>query len=472
MACSMPSGSDGSPLLSSTDETTVPSSPESLSRQLPPGGSTRRNSFLNVYTFYATIYFQTQKFCHALQATPDTPPEESTVTTFMTGLAKLKQELWHRAYVQCCGKSPYLDSLREVIALVDSALEDRRHINREAPDNEHDVSQHHGRGFRCLRLLDRELCIFKTNAKEYYLETGSADAADVEEPEQLDIRFRLGRLFYIVWYPDVDPNHEGCYAVSDDEYNHVRPYPDLPDNSPLRAQPFEMLPLAKDRAPVKCIFAYLGWLAERRIQPPKKRQVTYFQILLNLSTDPVSVWVMYTYHIYDYPYQWTNSIASYKNRLYNNARVDHKRKNPNPFCTYKSISPPADYKDFRKTYTNVEENPFPGRNETGNEGTIPATEGVDGTDMNENCDAPATHGYFGLRRPFDLALLAPDISTWTADGFDPREIKECLYSSNIRLGASLQKESVDLRKKWGDILSDRVDIRGLRFRQTPSPVQD
>ncbi len=39
-------------------------------------------------------------------------------------------------------------------------------------------------------------------------------------------------------------------------------------------------------------FVYLGWLAERKIQSLKKQQVTYFQVLLNLSTDPVSVWVM------------------------------------------------------------------------------------------------------------------------------------------------------------------------------------
>lgn len=334
------------------------------------------------------------------------------------------------------------------------------------PDICQDISQHQGWDFEWLRELDGELCLFKTTAKEYILETKPADASDIEDSDLLDAEFPPGNIFHIVWYPDADPNHVSCHIVPEQDYQHVRPYPNRPHDSSRRAQAFEMLQLAKDGAPVKCVFVYLGWLAEQRIQPPPmEREVTYYQVLLNLSTDPVSVWVMYAYDIFDWPYQWTNQLGPYTNRLYNNARVSHKRKDPNPFCLYKSNSPPAGYKDFRTSYTNVgEKDPAVA---TGKTPTTPTREGFYNTDVDHSCDQPTTQsGYFGLRQPFDLALLAPDINTWTADGFDPREVEQCLDSSHVRLGASMQKESLHLDcEKLEDALSDRVDIQGLCFRQ-------
>ncbi|KAL8918614.1 MAG: hypothetical protein Q9208_007258 [Pyrenodesmia sp. 3 TL-2023] len=525
MECSSSSGSDGSLSVSSTEKTTPPDPPQKLKQQ-SLGEAPQEDAPLNIYTLYAPIYYQARELCRALQAIPAIPSDRSTVelqmplNALMASLAKLKVEFEHnlcqllsliesslkdkRYYTRVPGNQPDLlflcqdlaAQLRSILlfwlspgeyVLVRNCPSGCRGLTRTIPSKGflrllpeicQDVSQHKGWDFEWLRELDGELCLFKTNTKEYILETKPADAA--EDSDLVDEICPLGHLFYIVWYPDADPNHVSCHIVPEEDYHHVRPYPAPPHGSARRAQPFEMRQLAKDRAPVKCVFVYLGWLAEQRIQRPKTRQVTYFQVLLNLSTDPVSLWVIYAYHIYDWPYQWTNQLGPYTNRLYNNTGVRHKRKDPNPFCAYKSISQPAGYKDFRETYyTNVDDKVLPAQKKThpaiapGRPPAAPASEGTDGTDMDKDReDEPTTHGYFGLRRPFDLALLAPNIKAWTADGFDPREIKACLYSSNVRLGASLQKEPVDLRRKWEDVVSDRVDIGGLCFPHQPSPVED
>lgn len=46
-------------------------------------------------------------------------------------------------------------------------------------------------------------------------------------------------------------------------------------------------------------------------------QTTYYVVLLNLSTNPVSVWLMFDYHLEDddgFRFRWTNRLGDYHNR--------------------------------------------------------------------------------------------------------------------------------------------------------------
>ncbi|KAL8828969.1 MAG: hypothetical protein Q9170_006369 [Blastenia crenularia] len=333
-----------------------------------------------------------------------------------------------------------------------------------------DIHQHGGEDFEVLRDLDGDLCVFKNRTKEYILETKPEPTKDLEGEDSNWPA--IGQLFSIISYPEVDPDYVGREPVSEDNYHNVQGYPNRTGQDvSTGAQSFQMLQLAKDGAAVKCVFAWLGWLAERKIQSPTKpakaRTVTYFQLLLNLSTDPVSVWIMYDYHIFSWPDQWTNPLGPYTNELYRNPSTGPKSKSKDQFTGYQSTSM-AEYNELRKHYTNIEllrpvrdkkvpsiamKTPTPPASPANKKDKV----GNDKT------------GYFGLRRPFDLALLAPDVKYWSINGFKPEEVKTCLYGSNVRLGASMQKEPL-YPNELDEALRDRVEIKDLCFESVAAAI--
>ncbi|KAL8719457.1 MAG: hypothetical protein Q9225_003546 [Loekoesia sp. 1 TL-2023] len=338
-----------------------------------------------------------------------------------------------------------------------------------------DVVHHNGHDFEILRELNQELCVFSNNATEYTLRTKGEYAQD---PNDDDTPFpENGQLFRIISYPDpdVDPDWEHFEVVPDEKSHISKAYPNLSAQSSHRqAQVFRMSSHAKDEyasspgSPTSCVLALLGWLAERKIQDPKEQQVTtYYQVLLNLSTDPVSVWVMYNYHIFNWPSRWTTRLGPYTNLLFKNPQVDYKPENSTQFLASERC--PSDYISFRDDYTNVKDMLPKAQKEDVTKAPDKALSHLSATDepanngLTENLEEPSNEpGYFGLRQRFDLALLAPDIKTWKVDGLNPGQVKTCLESSHVRLGASMQQENIG----YGgapELLKSRVNIERLCF---------
>lgn len=167
---------------------------------------------------------------------------------------------------------------------------------------------------------------------------------------------------------------------------------------------------------IPCIFVALGWLREYETdksvlatQTTKKR-TTYYIVLLNLSTDPVSLWLMYNYHIMIFDHtgdekRWTNRLGEYHNKEFrgNYGEPAFTSEVQDEFAGLGDISNYIHrYETFCKRYTN--EDHMRPRGPTGD-----FTHAADkGNLFGEKwINIAGDTGYFGLTQPFDLAMLAP-----------------------------------------------------------------
>lgn len=109
------------------------------------------------------------------------------------------------------------------------------------------------------------------------------------------------------------------------------------------------------------------------------------------------------------------------------------------------------------------------RNSLGFTGLSEASTAVDDADNNNNLptkvvgDKPGKddQGYFGLPR-HDLALLAPDIMSWSTQGFDAQQVHTCLRGTHVHLGSSLRARTATA-EEVERIRHDRVNFEH-RFR--------
>ncbi|KAL8728423.1 MAG: hypothetical protein Q9166_005385 [cf. Caloplaca sp. 2 TL-2023] len=299
----------------------------------------------------------------------------------------------------------------------------------------------------------------------------------------------------------------------------------IDDVDPKRAQVFSMrsstgneeTPVSAEVVP--CVFIALGWLVEREsgkspiLEQASEKKTTNYVVLLNLTTEPVSVWLMYDYHMIDFleeVIRWTNRLGEgeYYNRLTRSGlEPSFTSEVPGAFAeSGRTSGCIAQYKDFLKCYTNEDvmrhkgnkasstqsaaddsylhsDKGFPskpshtsdsprGETTTRNladdepnmkEGTPPSSIGSNDHVLDHDQTGKGSgKGYFGLAQPFDLALLAPDFNDWDpVEGLDQKLVKLCLDSTLMRLGSSLRVKSITDEEIKKLSLGKRVNIQAL-----------
>lgn len=257
-------------------------------------------------------------------------------------------------------------------------------------------------------------------------------------------------------------------------------------------------------SPVACVFVALGWLAEKQ---DKTKMTTYYVVLLNLSTQPASVWLMYDYHIKSFEediVEWTNELGEYRNMLFthdddeegrdlaqddlgwNNANgiQDGCDRNDNLRALYinmdkTSVPKPrkeqtklTDKASIKKTSISgsshaksaepsksLSSGPTTVSNASRNseaKGTVLNSSKLHGPESNDH-----SKGYLGLPL-FDLALLAPDINEWSEKGMDLELVKKCLRSSYMHIGPEWRvQEAKQEQLKVIQDKKNRIDLREL-----------
>ncbi|KAL8904883.1 MAG: hypothetical protein Q9207_002978 [Kuettlingeria erythrocarpa] len=308
-------------------------------------------------------------------------------------------------------------------------------------------------------------------------------------------------LFTIISDPTMDP--DGDHVVSDYDPDDLLQDPgDRIDRiAPGRACVFSMpvtprggsrnLPAAKL---IPCVFVALGWLSEHEAGKAEKQ--TYYVVLLNLSTDPISVWLMYDYHLreeLECAVRWNNPINGYGNRLFIDGDIGRG-------LASERVSYLDRYKGFRKHYTN-EEDMCPKANHSQTttpdhkstrrplvDGESPAKRSQISSSSKESAGrdsdvesalSPVADNdqiagtlrntehhdmcFSKSKRPFDLAMLAPDVDKWDLrNGLDSEEVKVCLHATSMRLGSSMRVRAATEDERDGlAAANEHVDLRAL-----------
>lgn len=165
---------------------------------------------------------------------------------------------------------------------------------------------------KSISIHQPEIIVFENKTKRFTL---VPDQNLLEHEEEGNPGYDF---FTITWKPTSKPeettNIFTTYEADDGAFVPVVTNPDM-----TQTRIFSMRSTASDR-PLPCVFVALGWLRERDL-PSKSEgggmQTTYYVVLLNLSTDPVSVWLMFDYHLQADDvclYRWTNRLGDYHNR--------------------------------------------------------------------------------------------------------------------------------------------------------------
>lgn len=125
-------------------------------------------------------------------------------------------------------------------------------------------------------------------------------------------------LFVIISDPESDPGETERY---EHVFNGCWPA-DFTDIRMVKLQNPKVFSMQQSiqnagHQPVECVFIALGWLADHETvkrnggKKETKKRTTNYVVLLNLSTEPALVWLIYDYHILDYldaKARWTNQI--------------------------------------------------------------------------------------------------------------------------------------------------------------------
>lgn len=302
--------------------------------------------------------------------------------------------------------------------------------------------------------LGDKVCVFQNKTKKYTLQPSEQGLQ--HENDYSPIWHRLT----IVSDPESDANSTQRYEYASESEDDVAGDPEPLIDNLEHPVAFAMKPSRTeglDQELEECVFIALGWLVEHEAlagRTESKKRTTNYMVLLNLSTNPISVWLIYDYHMQDFVetwYRWTNRLGDYHNGLMINRGeerfvsevqdefevVDDSRKN-------------ARLDNFQKLYTNIEEmrpkDGFP-------LSPLPSSHSPTST-------TDDTKGYFGLP-PFDFALLASDIDAWSVNGLDQKHVKQCLDGSSVRLGSSLRVKTAN-EKQTNSLCKERIDISNLR----------
>ncbi|KAL8750950.1 MAG: hypothetical protein Q9184_006236 [Pyrenodesmia sp. 2 TL-2023] len=286
-------------------------------------------------------------------------------------------------------------------------------------------------------------------------------------------------FFTITWTRGSDPDETTPifqYAGdgADDSRVPVITAPDGP-----HVQVFSMRSEAL-QPPLPCVFVALGWLREKDMGAEERMQTTYYVVLLNLSTNPVSVWLLFDYHLEEddgFPLRWTNRLGNYHNRGWVREFQEGKLL---PKLDDHFPAPTGDInrvRQFLTQHSNLKA-PFDHPNELGAK-PMPQANGFHKRDPNASFSQGSTlvgdtddhvpvradklgkdaTGYFGLPR-HDLALLAPDINSWSSQGFPAEQVITCLRGSHVHLGSTLRAQTAT-DEQVGSIQQSRVSFQHL-----------
>ncbi|KAI4120627.1 MAG: hypothetical protein LQ338_006879 [Usnochroma carphineum] len=239
------------------------------------------------------------------------------------------------------------------------------------------------------------------------------------------------RLFNIIWDPQSSPEKtEFCEVIESDDTAYGQFDARIP---PADTQPYEVFSLQLFGPQIPCVCVALGRLVENEMVDGKIEQRTTNRVLiLNLSTEPTSVWHIFDYHMVDYDHynfyrwRWTNRLGQYhdvdKSKNLQPGDFEPRVQDSSALCNgnishqhYSSIAQHTNLRDTRQ--------PLPGC----------MTQSGDKPSMNDSSRA-----FFSRFRNHDIGLLASDLDTWSAEGFDYGEVDYCLKNSQFRLGSSLR----------------------------------
>ena len=180
--------------------------------------------------------------------------------------------------------------------------------------------------------------------------------------------------------------------------------------------------------PKAVTFMALGWLRDsHEASPaPESERTTNYILSWNLSTKPTSLWIVYDYKTVDPDWEPDPDCKCDSDCTcgFSFNKLQHR-----DFHNKLYIS------DSLEKYTDRASNVFADGNDHCKANSLftekhfshaPKT-------LHDDNDEP---GFFGMDKPFDLAMLAPDIAQWQ-HGLEPAQIKKCLEASRIRLGDAL-----------------------------------
>ena len=164
---------------------------------------------------------------------------------------------------------------------------------------------------------------------------------------------------------------------------------------------------------------------------------TNYVVLLNLTTDPVFVWLVFDYRSgeVDGPcddYRYINELEDHVHP-FSRPYIDSKRQIPFPSMKEvlqghkRSMADDQRPSSFRPSCLGLNEE-------------YPHQEGA--TAENSSSKSNCQKGFLGQRHPFDIALLAEDFQFWRPEGLDVAYMMNCIKGSHMCLGPSLRARSL------------------------------
>ncbi|KAL8750948.1 MAG: hypothetical protein Q9184_006234 [Pyrenodesmia sp. 2 TL-2023] len=354
------------------------------------------------------------------------------------------------------------------------------------------------RNYWTRQSVQSEIIVFQNKTKRYTLRP-SNDLLQHDDDDGSPGH----SLFTLLWNPTSDPNATDLFEPVDepDDFGHERITIPVTAETQVFSMTTEATPSAHP-----CIFVALGWLVEEEVGQGAMR-TTNWVVILNLSTDPASVWLVFDYHMEDFAeeqFRWTNQLGNYHNERFSRRGMEPKfvPKVKDDFEPYKG--PLQDnYTGFRHRYTNLGPSNRDAQSSEGSRAhlfscprqpnglppfrySVPAAQDSGQPSINTVQDSsdnapmpPSTstvpsdakaqkqlpnpaQGFFGLP-PHDLVLLAPDVTAWSATtGLDPAQVHLCLKNTYTRFGSSLHAK-IATGEQVERLESDRVRIQHLCF---------
>ncbi|KAL8937671.1 MAG: hypothetical protein Q9211_003564 [Gyalolechia sp. 1 TL-2023] len=331
----------------------------------------------------------------------------------------------------------------------------------------------------------RHIFLFENGSKRYSVQI-THSLLDHEEDGGPDFQF-----FTIRWNKEADQGTEPyLYDIQEDDRGDFVPVVVSLDTIGSRT-----FALKTDKESVlPCIFVALGWLMEEGKEEGKK-QTTNVVVVLNISTHPMSLWLMFDYHMADFcemPIRWTNQLGDYKNRLYRNFEpagvsgcrdVFKQYDGPSPdkyqHCntirtgipvmgcngtSVQSADTPSDrtlvdnHKELPEDYTAKPSRDSALHDSAEDDQDSSWSAAATSSEITWLSPDPAKRGFFGIPE-HDLVLLAPDIEAWATSGLDEGEVKLCIDKCHLLLGPTMRAQTATadqlepIKDKWIDLQS-------------------
>lgn len=288
--------------------------------------------------------------------------------------------------------------------------------------------------------IDGSINVLKNKAKDYTLQPTNEALRDLDgdDPAMDFFIITLKKTANVQRLGEEFGKSKPCAKLGNSKYGAKTGgiYTDeLAETQAFALNPSESSSIDKERIlPIKCVFVALGWLVEHeKEEQGTKKRTTNYVVLLNLSTQPTSVWLLYDYHMMEDiegKVYWTNRLEDPYNPLFRQDSTESPSMSEiqDEFDVGNSPGTSAKTINFREFYTSQKLKPK----------KIPHKERREAKRNESHQTEDSKRGYFGLPQCFDLALLASDVEKWSPDGIAPTHVKKCLESSSVCYGESLQ----------------------------------